>query len=216
MTKEQVSKVWSVLGLLLLYYAVNTYLVTQGGEPIFGATLISSSRIPAAALGIPICSLLLLVGSFIGIDYARKGGAVWAARIPVVGFEKINAASREGKLYQGAMLALLSLVPLVCLAHFWILFVSADVVTTKNPAVRVPSIWSWSALTSLNDPARICSSVHVESDGPSMAGNVSCENNMTILPGLEPSVFALLTLAAVGATIVFWLSVFRAPSSRKH
>jgi multisubunit Na+/H+ antiporter MnhC subunit len=70
MTPQQISKVWTVISLVLLYYALNTYLVTQGGNEIFGTKLIVTSRIPAAMMGIPICSALLLVSSLIGIDYA--------------------------------------------------------------------------------------------------------------------------------------------------
>jgi hypothetical protein len=66
MTPLQMSKVWSVVSLFVLYYALNSYLVTQGGETIFGATLIMKSRVPAGFLAIPICSFLLLMASLIG------------------------------------------------------------------------------------------------------------------------------------------------------
>jgi hypothetical protein len=56
-TYQQISKVWTAVSLCLLYYALNTYLVVQGGVAIFGATLIVSNREPAAMVGIPICSL---------------------------------------------------------------------------------------------------------------------------------------------------------------
>jgi hypothetical protein len=213
MTREQISKIWTVVSLFLLYYAVNTYLVTQGGQPVFGATLISISRIPAATLGIPICSLLLVVCSLIGIDYAHKSEPAWAARVPLVGFEKIDARSREGKVYQGTMLAVLTLLPLASLIHFWILFTTADLVTTKNPAVRIPSVWSWSALSTLDDPARICSTLRVGNNPP---GSLSCEGNMSVLPGLEACAFVLVTLAAAVVTIAFWCVVFRPLASAKR
>jgi hypothetical protein len=213
MTREQISKIWTVVSLFLLYYAVNTYLVTQGGQPVFGATLISISRIPAATLGIPICSLLLIVCSLIGINYAHKSEPMWAARIPLVAFEKIDVRSREGKIYQGTMLAALTLLPLVSLVHFWNLFATADLVTTKNPAVHIPSVWSWSALTSLDDPARICSVLRVGSNPP---GSLSCEGNMSVLPGLEASAFVLVTFAAAVVTIAFWWVVFRPVTSAKR
>jgi hypothetical protein len=181
--------------------------VTQGGNEIFGSKLIVSTRVPAAMMGIPICSVLLLLCSLIGIDYARKNGPAWPDRIPLVGFEQINTGSREGKLYQGIMLAALSLLPVVSLIHFWNLFSHAHVVTTKNPPVLIPSIWSWSALVSLDDPARVCTILHTKP-------NVSCEGNITILPGLEPTTFAVLTLAAAGATIVFWWLVFWSPAGQ--
>jgi hypothetical protein len=184
---------------------LNTYLVTQGGNEIFGATLIVSKRIPAAMMGIPICSVLLLLSSLIGMDYARKNGPSWSDRIPLVGFEKIDAGSREGKLYQGTMLCLLSILPFISLIHFWVLFSKADVVTTKNPPQRIASIWSWTDLKSIDDPARICTELKLDPQ-------ISCEGNITILPGLEPTAFALLTIAAASAAIAFWWSV---PSRNK-
>jgi hypothetical protein len=208
MTSQQISKVWTVLSLASLYYALNTYLVTQGGAPIFGATLIVSNRIPAAMMGIPICSLLLLFCSIIGIDYARKSRSNWADRIPLVGFEQIDTTSREAKLYQGTMLALLSVLPVVALIHFWTVFSEAYAVTTKNPPAAIPSIWSWSALTSLNDPARVCNIFHLQPGASGAPATISCEGTNTLLPGLEPTAFAVLTLAAAGTTILFWWRVF--------
>ena len=201
MTTQQISKVWTALSLALLYYAVNTYLVTQGGNAIFGATLIVGYRIPAAMMGIPICSVLLLVCSVIGIDLAVKNSENWAGRIPLVGFEKIDTGSREAKFYQGTMLVLMSVVPIIALIHFWSVFSGAHVVTTKNPPVTIPSIWSWSALTSLDDPARVCNTFDVQ------VGASSCKGTNTLLPGLEPTVFAVLTIAAIGATVLFWWRV---------
>jgi hypothetical protein len=45
-TLQQISKLWTVIGLFLLYYVLNTWVVTQGGQEIFGAKLIVSNRIP--------------------------------------------------------------------------------------------------------------------------------------------------------------------------
>jgi hypothetical protein len=209
MTSQQISKVWTVLSLALLYYALNTYLLTQGGAPIFGATLIVSNRIPAAMTAIPICSTLLLLCSLIGMDYARKGSSNWADRIPLVGFEEIDSAAREAKFYQGTMLGVLSVLPVIALIHFWIVFSEAYAVTTKNPPAVIPSIWSWSALTSLNDPARVCNVFHLQQSAVGAALSISCEGTNTLLPGLEPTFFAIVTLAAATVTALFWWHVFR-------
>jgi len=208
MTPQQMSKVWTVIGLLLLYYALNTYLVTQGGNPVFGATLITK-RIPAAMLAILICTFLFLLCSLIGIDFARKNGPTCADRIPVVGFEQINTAAREARLYQYIMLGVFSLVPILCLIHFWSLFWTADIATARNPTEPIAGgIWDWDALASLNDPARICSTLAktVDASGKTV---YSCNDNITILPGLEPALFALLTLGSGCATIYFWWILFR-------
>jgi hypothetical protein len=204
MTLAQVSKVWTAVGLFLLYYVLNTWIVTQGGQEIFGAKLIVTGRIPAAMFGIPVGSLLLLLTSLIGLHYAHRTGPEWHTRIPIVGFETIDTGSREGKFYQATMLGLLSLLPLAALVHFWRLFNDAKVVTTGNPPRDISSIWDWSPLkTSWDDPARICTNYFVEN------AKITCEKNATILPGLEPTVFALITLAAVIVMVMHWRAVFR-------
>lgn len=198
MTLQQLSKVWAVVSVFLLYYALNSYLVTQGGETIFGATLIMKTRVPDGFLAIPICSVLLLVSASIGIAHARRTGPSWSDRVPLVGFEQLDTTRVEAKLYQAAMLFLLSALPTLTFIHFWGVAASAEVVTTaKQPTIVAGGIWDWSALTSLNHPATICTNVQV---GPPLV----CEGRTTILPGLEPAIFAALTVAAVCATLAFW------------
>lgn len=214
MTPLQMSKVWSVVSLFLLYYALNSYLVTQGGETIFGATLIMKSRVPAGFLAIPICSCLLLMASIIGIVFARRNGPRWADRIPLVGFEQLDNTKGEAKVYQAVMLVLLSLVPALTLIHFWGVAADAKLVTTAPQPVRIPGgMWDWNALTSLNNPASICSSI-VEK-----GTSIVCEGRTTILPGLEPTIFAVLTGAAVCAMLAFWWVVVfgaKAPQTDSH
>ena len=214
MTSQQMSKVWTVISLALLYYALNTYLVTQDGQPIFGATLIVTKRIPAAMMGIPICAVLLLLASLIGIDYARKADGGWADRIPLVGFESIKTTDREARVYQGVMLVLMTVLPLIALGHFWSVFNEAHVITTKNPPVEIPSIWSWSHLTGLNDPARICNIFHAEPGAAGALPTITCDKTNTILPGLEPTAFALLSAAACFFTFSFWWRVLGSQPAR--
>jgi hypothetical protein len=210
MSPRQLSKVWAAVSLFLLYYALNTYLVTQGGNTVFGATLLVTKPVPAGMLGIPICSLLLLLSSLIGIDFARKGGPRWADRVPLVGFDHIDTKAKESKIFQAAMLIALSLVPSLSLIHFWIVFDTAKIATTSNPTKPIPGgIWDWSALVSWSDPARICTELNQSTD-QSGQNHYSCEANITILPGLEPTVFAVLTVAAAVATVYFWWTIFGA------
>jgi hypothetical protein len=129
-------------------------------------------------------------------DRPGLGGSHTTGRIRADRYE-----NEEAKTYQGFMLAVLSLLPAVSLIHFWILLCKADLVTTKNPPRLLSSIWDFSELTSLDDPARICNVLHRE---PSL----SCDGNITILPGLEPTLFAVVTLAAAIATFRFWRRVF--------
>jgi hypothetical protein len=201
MTPQQIGKVWSVVGLAMLYYALNTWIVTQGGQEIFGAKLVISHRFPAAMVGIPICAVLLFIGSSVGLVYANRSGPAWHNRIPIVGFEAIDTDSQEGKVYQGAMIALLSGLPVVALAHFWSVFNRAPLVTAGNTPQEIKSIWDWSALTSWDDPARLCVAY---SPGSASA----CEKGVTILPGFEPTLFAVITAVALIVTLVYWRAVF--------
>jgi hypothetical protein len=209
MTSQQIGKLWTVISAVLLYYALNSWLVTQGGNEIFGMKLIVMSRIPAAMIAIPVCSILLLICSLIGRAYSRRTGPKWHDRIPVVGFDSIDTGSSEGKIYQGAMIILLSILPALSLMHFWRLFATARVVTTTDPAQPIESIWSWSALTSLDDPARICTEYRV-------SPVVSCDGNASVLPGLEPTVFAVLTAAALLAMALHWLILFSQHSPNRQ
>jgi hypothetical protein len=205
MTPAQIGKVWTVLGLFLLYYVLNTWIVTQGGQEIFGAKLVISYRIPAAMWGIPIACVLIGLNAIVGWRYAWRTGSAWHDRLPVVGFDTIATGSREGRFYQGCIFALLSVLPGVALIHFWRLFNGAKVVTTDNPPKPVDGIWDWSVLKvkGWDDPARICTDYIVEGT------KISCEKNATILPGFEPTVLAILTLAAVLLLLMHWRAVFR-------
>lgn len=197
MTPKQVSRVWAVVSLALLYYALNSYLVIQGGQEIFGAKLVTPHKVPAAMVAVAICSALLLIASGVGIDFARGGGLRWADHVPLVGLEEIDASRLNAKIYQGFMLVALSLLPSASLIHFWKTFANAAAATTGNPPKRIGGIWDWSALNSLDNPASVCTKFE----------GSSCEGKMTLLPGLEPTAFAILTACAVATTLLFWLLV---------
>jgi len=204
------SKVWSVVSLLLLYYALNSFLATQGGNAVFGATLIMTARVPAAFIAIPICSFLLLMSGLIGIEFARRGGANWADRVPLVAFDQIDTTKPEAKLYQAVVLTMLSIVPALTLIHFWTTIWGAELTSTEpvNPRALDGGIWAWKWLTSFNNPAYVCTEVVTR---PAVA----CNGGATILPGLEPTLFAAITLAAYGVGIVFLVFVIRGPASKR-
>ena len=186
-----------------MYYSLNSWIVSQGGNEIFGAKLVVSNKIPAAMIAIPICAVLLILTSLIGRLYALRGGVRWQERIPVVGFELINTISREGTVYQGAMIAVFSLLPALAMIYFWHSFLTAKVMLNDGSKNLIDSVWDWSKLTTLNDPARICSDFNKDLVDP-------CMGNGTLLPGLEATIFAVLTVAAILTIGLHWHSVIRA------
>jgi hypothetical protein len=203
MTQIQLGKVWLAVSVALLYYALNSWIVAQGGNEVFGAKLVLSQRVPAAMLAILVCSILAIASSAIGRLYARRGGNRWHDRIPVVGFDQIDTASIEGRVYQGAMLALLSFLPFIAMIYFWHSLLTAKIMLNDG-GKKLVSLWSldWLWNGSISDPARICTDFVKDAADP-------CAGSATILPGVEPGFFAALTLVALAIAISHWIAVFR-------
>jgi hypothetical protein len=200
MTRLQIAKLWSVVSAVLLYYSLNSWLASQGGQEIFAVKLVAAGRVPTALLAILICAILITATSWIGQLFAKRSGPSWHDRIPVVGFESIETASTEGKIYQGVMLVLLSLLPAASLAHFWHILAGAKVVTTGESPRLARSIWDWAALSSFDNPATVCADL--KSNEPPV-----CNAGVTFLPGLEPALLALLTALALLSLVLHWRRV---------
>jgi hypothetical protein len=130
---------------------MNSWLVSQGGSEVFGLKLVVASKVPAAVVAIPVCSVLLLIVSLVGLRYARLTGIAWHAKIPVVGFETLDTNSKDGRVYQAAMLFLLCILPCAALVHFWDVMLGAKIVSTAPPAV-IDSIWHRTPFGEWNDP----------------------------------------------------------------
>jgi hypothetical protein len=156
--------------------------------------------------GIPICSFLLCLISIVGIIYAGRSriDAKWHERVPILGFESMNTGSLEGKLYQAAVLVGFSILPAIGLFSFWTPLSMAPVITMSSPPHLLSSIWSWSALTNLDDPARVCNELK------HMGESYSCDpSSITFLPGLEPTVLVVFTVIAIGSVVIHWMGLLR-------
>lgn len=201
MTLTQLSKLWTVVGLASLLYALNSWVSTQGGAEIFDAKLLTSGRVPIALTAIPICSVLLALAAAIGTVYAQRASGSWHARIPIVGFETLDTGSAEGRWYQAATLVGLTLLPLAALVHFWLVAGGAQVVTTGGEPRLLNGIWDWSGLERWNDPARACTDLQ--------PGAIACSGGVTILPGPQPAVYGALSLASFVIVLRQWIAIFR-------
>ena len=151
-------------------------------------------------IAIPICAVLLIASSLIGRLFAMRGGSSWHERVPVIGFDTIDTTSPEGRLYQKAMILIFSILPTLSLIYFWRSFLIANVMLNDGSKALIGSVWDWSKLTTLNDPARICSDFNESLPDP-------CVGSGTVLPGLEPTIFLLLTVGAIAAVAAHWYAV---------
>ncbi|MDR3474781.1 MAG: hypothetical protein P4M09_24280 [Devosia sp.] len=200
MSPKHLGQLWTTFSLFLIYYATNSYIVTQGGQPILDAKLVLDAKFPAAAVGIAVCTVMLFLASLVGWRYARGTTGSWHQRIPVVGLKGLGTGSIEGMIYQGTMAVLLALLPLVAILHFWDMVLGVKIVHSAADPVRVGLWdWGWLAQHGWDNPAQICSNNF---------GDADCKTPATFLPGFEPTLFAVLTALAVAMFVLHWWAVF--------
>ena len=70
MTNKQLAKLWAAIAAILLFYLINSYLATQGGEPLFDTKLVAKAREPIALFAIIIGAPLLLLSALTAQLYA--------------------------------------------------------------------------------------------------------------------------------------------------
>jgi hypothetical protein len=192
MNREHYGQLWAGVSLLLLYYALNTWIVTQGGNEIFDAKLVMSNRVPAAVVGIAVCGVLIAIASTFGLLFA-VGGPRWNDRIHVVWLKGLRADARSGKGYLGGVFFLVTALPALAMFHFWRLMVLASVMDRDGN--RKTDVFDWAPTRrTLNDPARICSDW--------IGGTNPCSGNATFFPGLEPLLLAVITVIAAAALLL--------------
>ncbi len=208
MKPAHLTTIWTVLSVFLLAYAASVVAYTQGGAtttpkiPIIDLPLVIEGRAPAAVTGLVICTLVLILSAAVGWIYARQGKLFdrWYSRIPVVGLKDMTPGDRLSQIYQGVVLFVFLVPPIYAIVHFWRIMLDARVVTTDSTPKPTAGIWDWSALTSLNDPARICALTTGD-----------CKPASTYFPGLEPVVLIVLGLVAAVVVGGQLLAIFRRP-----
>jgi hypothetical protein len=116
MTKAHLTRLWATLSLAAFAYIVGSVIVIQGGVDIFGAKLfVAAEKDGKPAIGYfaaIVGGVLLSAALAIAILHARRHGTAWHERLPVIGLEGLDTASREGKLYQSFFLIVLVIIPL--------------------------------------------------------------------------------------------------------
>lgn len=119
MSAVQLKKLWTLIGAVLVFYSLNAWLVGQGVNSVFNATLLDARPRFVSLFAIPICSVLLVLLCHIGIAYARATPTgSWHARIPVVWLDAVDTKTRAGMIYQGFFVVMFLLVPCAALIHF--------------------------------------------------------------------------------------------------
>lgn len=139
----------------------------------------------------------MMAWALVGTTYAQRSSRPWHCRIPVAFYEEIITGSTEGRIYQATSFSLIFILPLSALVHFWDVVRSAPVLTT-GVTPRAVGMWELGTLTSWDDPARLCSAIN--------ASGTHCVDGCTMLPVLEPGLFALLSGGAMILSAIIYLS----------
>ncbi|MBS7539003.1 hypothetical protein [Ancylobacter lacus] len=121
MSREHLTLLWKWLALGLLLYVLAGVVTVQGGGDIFGGKTGASPEKDGNAvvaymtvvLGAPLFCLSMLVA----LLYARRHGTAWHERVPVLLLEGLRTGSWEGRVFQGAVIFVLVLLPLYGIGH---------------------------------------------------------------------------------------------------
>jgi hypothetical protein len=216
MDKKALTAIWTGLSLAAVYYAINTYLVSQGMSTIFGTPVVDVRPIPSALFGLIIVPSILIPSGLVGALHAWRHGSQWHERIPTVFLKKLDTASMEGKVYQVVVLIIVLVVPTVAVLHFWDKINCSDCIFDTNNSgqrcsAQIPStechkelpmlksIWEFQD-NSKSDRYRL--GVDAGKDFGDKNGGVS------FVPGLTPLLLLAMNALSLASNLWFLFLVF--------
>lgn len=195
MTDTQLCKVWTTTGLFLLALSLDSWLRTQGLEPMFGSKLPHDDRTASALLGFIFTGagmgLLLRIAFFYT---SRQQTGSLSSRLPIAFFATLDTSKKESIFYQRTFYLLFNTLPLMAMFHFYKLvidskyFVNDGCVKLKSPAF---SVWEWP-------------------QGDYIWNNGYRLNNcdgLTFFPLLEPILMTLVGLLIIAISVRYFLTL---------
>lgn len=200
MPTDDVAKLWKAVSLFLLLLVANTWIHTQGGQPIFDVKLIHTSRVGSALFCLIIGSVILSIAAILGRNYAQRIAGRWEQKIPLLWISAIEPGARLARWYQGTVLTFLVAVPAAGLAHFAGI-VNAGTLCHRASQTPLLSASLWARLpASFKDTYRI-------------GADEACKGGVTFVPFFEPLLIAALLISAVVLTLAHLHAVFRKPGA---
>jgi hypothetical protein len=189
MSGEQLTRIWGILALLLLFYVSNTWLSSQGAQPILDVELLDPRRVAGALMALVVCPPLLALTATIGDIYRSRhaDGRFWQA-VPVPGIGSLDPIAGEARAYIFAEIFLVYILPILSFAHFGRIVLGADV-CANEPHSPGLSVWSIPDLWQLNSGYRL--------DGWDAAA-MKCNTGVTFWPLVGP----ILMIAWVAGSVV--------------
>jgi hypothetical protein len=115
MNKQHLGKLWAAFALSAFVFIVGSVVVIQGGNNSLGAKLlVDASKDGKPAVGYFVAIIggtLLSLALAVAILHARRHGAFWHDRFPVIWLDGLNTGTCEGRIFQVASFVILVLLP---------------------------------------------------------------------------------------------------------
>ena len=204
MPKESYAKIWTTIGLLTLYCALNMYLYIQGSEIAFGYPNFSN----VGNKSISLYAMLIFIPSFlmflwVNFNFLEEHGPIrsWTEGFPVAFNLKLDPTSKAGKRYQYFFFLIFFVIPVILQIHSLKEFFNTPVYLKSNPQNVIAYDFKSHLLNFV--PFSL-------SFGNKYGFGDFQDNPVTFFPGYESWTFLLLELLIVFLLIRFFIKVYNA------
>jgi hypothetical protein len=206
-SQDTLSKVWSAAALMLLYFSLNAWSLTQQwqlslpGNPFREGKFTPHS---VTLVAIPLAGALLALTALVARLYATRSGRMgWAARFPRFGDLAIDVSRPEGRVFQAASLGAFLLLPLAAQIHFILKFLDGTAYRGNDKL--------WSGLAHLSTYVPLTEALSGENTYDRL-GDLA----PSFVPFWEPWLFVLFEAGVLWAVSSWLLAVFKGATQPHH
>lgn len=189
MSKETLTKIWSVVVLSGTYFSINVFVVTQGGHFLLpGLKLEQIGPRAAAVYGTWFAMPILMLSLLLVIVYIKRfGGIQRSARLPIAFNLKLDFNDWMARAYQGFIFLAFLLIPTYASCHFLRKLLNGTITDKDNNNVTI-SETPFEHLTQYVDLLHVLGSDN----------RYRFENDITFYPFWQPWLSVLMTLICFG------------------
>ena len=182
MNDIQLCKVWTVLGLFISVFTLDSWMRTQGLDPLFGSSLPHNQRPASAIFRFVVIVVLAPLHLYTAITYSKRQVGSFHNKVPIAFFVSLDTKATEAKIFQSLMYFALHIFPVLGVIHFYRLILASVYVLQADCRMgiedRAFSVWTLPA-------------TYVWDNGYRLG---DCEG-VTFFPLIQPVFFTLLALA---------------------
>lgn len=184
MTNAQLNKLWTTISCFVLIFSVDSWMRTQGIEPIFGSKLPHSQRIASAVFGYLVTSISMFFQFYVAKIYSLRQSGSFLSRLPIAFFKSLNMDQSESKFYQLFMYFFMYIVPFFALIHFFSIITKGSYHVYNDCCSNIInvsySVWKWPEKYILDEGFRLG----------------SCDG-ISFFPVIEPLLLAIMGIANI-------------------